>query len=617
MSKLKTTLFILLFVGACLNINNVLAQTQPKIDSVEQLLTTHIDDTVRVDALTSLAKLYRNTESFKALQLVNEAYNLAIKTNYKQGVAMALDVRGVVYLSLGDQKKALNDHLVALNLCEQIGYKKGIATIYNNIGSAYINLKNYPRAEYYYIKSLKLKVELGMGKELSSAYVNLGTIKMHERKLDECIKYYELGLNNAIKYNDLQNIAIGNMNLGEAYYDIGKYDEAIRYYNKAAPFIKDLKNNYFEGHTQFAIGKICIRTKDFAKAEKYINHAIGIAKKYGFKTLELNGYQYLSILYEDWNKPDLAIRNYKQYIILNDTIYNSEMLKSLGEMQTRYEIENKNKQIELLNKDKLIADATLSKTKIVRNFSILGFLLFLIVAAILTRNIVHKQHVNKVLTEKNRQIQLQQIEIERQNQQLVSFNKELLKENISAKYEILKAKINPHFLFNSLSSLSNLIINNRESALDFVSKFSKLYRRILEIDHIHLITIKSELEFVNEYLYIQKIRFKEGLSCVVDITEDVQQKYIPPFCIQLMVENAIKHNIVSIEQKLHIRIFSENGFIIVANNLQKKDIIDNSLQIGQQSVIDRYKLITPTVPVFKEENNQYLVYLPIIEEQVA
>ncbi|MES2688944.1 MAG: tetratricopeptide repeat protein [Bacteroidota bacterium] len=586
-----------------------------EIDSLNKVLTTTLPDTSRVNTMNVLARHLRNTQATAALQLAKEAYALAVKNHYTKGVATASDISGVIYLNLGDSRKALYSHLIALNLFEQIDNKRGIAFTYNNIGAVYSHLKNYDRAEFYYLKSLELKKQAGLNREVSSSYVNLGNIKMHEHKIEDCINYYKLGLSNAIKYNDKQNITIGYMNLGEAYYDNKQYKFALSYYKKAEPYIKESGNINHEAHANFAAGKILTDLGEYETAERKFTKALTISKQAGSKNLELNIYKYSSKLYEKWNKPAEAVIYYKKYIQLNDSIYSNETVKTLSEMQSRYDLETKDRQIELLNKDKTIAEATISRDKLVKRFLIAAFLLFVVIVIILVRNIFLKQQVNRVLTVKNEQIEEQQIEIGRQNEQLTNYNLELMKENVSARYEILKSKINPHFLFNSLTTLSNLIITNREGALEFVMKFSKLYRKILDVNSSQLVTIEQEIELVSEFLYIQKIRFNSNLVYSFNIHKTHLKNMVPPFSIQLLVENAVKHNTISKEQKLVIKIFSENDCIIVSNNIQRKENPEESMKVGQKNIFERYKLIGAKSPAFTEEETRYVVSLPIIKKE--
>ncbi|MCB0664574.1 MAG: histidine kinase [Saprospiraceae bacterium] len=150
-------------------------------------------------------------------------------------------------------------------------------------------------------------------------------------------------------------------------------------------------------------------------------------------------------------------------------------------------------------------------------------------------------------------------------------NRELEREQITAQFEVLKNQVNPHFLFNSLNILRSLISTDQEKAIEFTDKFSKLYRSMLMIRDQHLISVGEELEFVQRYLYLQKTRFSDSLQVKIDFSQHQLDHSIPPFSIQMMVENCIKHNIVSEEQPLTIEVKVENNHVLIINNLQLRN----------------------------------------------
>lgn len=191
-------------------------------------------------------------------------------------------------------------------------------------------------------------------------------------------------------------------------------------------------------------------------------------------------------------------------------------------------------------------------------------------------------------------------------------NRELEKENVLAQFEILKNQINPHFLFNSINILSSLISQDPDKAIRFANHFSKLYRSTLQLREQLLISIEEEMEFVNSYLFLQKIRFEDALILELDIPDSILQDSIPPFALQTVLENAIKHNIVSERKPLKIQVSYREDFLQIRNDLQKRKHVEDSTGTGLSNLSLRYKLIGNLDPVFKEEGNEYIAQLPII-----
>lgn len=195
----------------------------------------------------------------------------------------------------------------------------------------------------------------------------------------------------------------------------------------------------------------------------------------------------------------------------------------------------------------------------------------------------------------------------------IEANEELKRENLLAKYEALKNQVNPHFLFNSLNTLSGLVEQKPELATDFIKKLSDIYRYVLEQNEKELVSINDELKFVEDYIFLSQMRFGKGLifkSCLIKN----QNFQVAPLGIQMVVENAIKHNIISDDMPLKIEMESENGFIVVKNNLQKKKtIISGKEPLGLENLKKRYVYLSGVAVEVIESNGKFIVKLPIIE----
>jgi hypothetical protein len=192
-------------------------------------------------------------------------------------------------------------------------------------------------------------------------------------------------------------------------------------------------------------------------------------------------------------------------------------------------------------------------------------------------------------------------------------NEELKRENLLAKYEALKNQVNPHFLFNSLNTLSGVVEQKPEMATEFIKKLSDIYRYVLEQNDKELVSIHDELKFVEDYIFLSQMRFGKGLIFNSHIMKD-QNFHVAPLGIQMLVENAIKHNIISDDMPLKIEMESENGFVIVRNNLQKKKtIISGKEPLGLENLIKRYAYLSGAPVEVIESDGKFIIKLPIIE----
>ena len=186
----------------------------------------------------------------------------------------------------------------------------------------------------------------------------------------------------------------------------------------------------------------------------------------------------------------------------------------------------------------------------------------------------------------------------------------LREENLKNRYQTLKSQVNPHFLFNSLNTLSELVYVDAKKADNYIQKLSSIYRYILENEETDLISLKKELEFVNQYFNLQKERDNGTISLEIDVPETAEYKIIP-VSLQLLVENAIKHNSMSMEKPLEIKIFKNDNYIVVSNTIQRKNILESSVKTGLSNLKERVSLIMGRELIVRNGPNQFVVEIPI------
>lgn len=192
-------------------------------------------------------------------------------------------------------------------------------------------------------------------------------------------------------------------------------------------------------------------------------------------------------------------------------------------------------------------------------------------------------------------------------------NEELKRENLLAKYEALKNQVNPHFLFNSLNALSGVIEQKPQLAINFIKKLSDIYRYVLEQNDKELVLVQDEMKFVEDYVFLLKMRFGEAIIFNSGLPTN-SKIHIVPLGIQMLVENAIKHNIISDDLPLKIDIGIENGFVFLKNNIQAKTtiVLDKKPQ-GLNNLKKRYAYLSDTLVEVIESESEFIVKLPIIE----
>jgi LytS/YehU family sensor histidine kinase len=186
----------------------------------------------------------------------------------------------------------------------------------------------------------------------------------------------------------------------------------------------------------------------------------------------------------------------------------------------------------------------------------------------------------------------------------------LQKESMKAQFDSLKSQVNPHFLFNSLNALTNLIYENQDKAVRFVKQLSEVYRYVLDTQGREIVPLSDEVKFLKSYIFLQQIRFGDKLKMEIDL--DSVNAQIAPLVLQMLMENAIKHNVISMDEPLTIRIYSVGNQIIIENNIQKKDVLpEESKGIGLANIKKRYSFLTDR-PVEIIQSNSFVVKLPFL-----
>lgn len=195
---------------------------------------------------------------------------------------------------------------------------------------------------------------------------------------------------------------------------------------------------------------------------------------------------------------------------------------------------------------------------------------------------------------------------------------QLKRENVQSQLEGLKSQVNPHFLFNSLNTLIYIIPEDPDKAVVFVRKLSKVYRYILEIRDKELISVAEELAFLQSYIFLLKERFGESFQVVIDVPEEHHEDKIVPLSLQMLLENAIKHNVISKSKPLLVELYiDEKGVLVIRNNLQKKVQQMPSTNVGLENIKKRYAFFTENRVIVQETPSFFTVSLPLVGAKMA
>ncbi|CAI9682302.1 2TM domain-containing protein [Elizabethkingia anophelis] len=191
----------------------------------------------------------------------------------------------------------------------------------------------------------------------------------------------------------------------------------------------------------------------------------------------------------------------------------------------------------------------------------------------------------------------------------------IIASSANAQFESLKNQLDPHFLFNSLNVLSALIEENPDNAQKFTSSMSKIYRYVLEQKDKEVVSLDEEINFARTYIELLKYRFEDSIMFHLNIEDDNSKDFVVPLSLQLLLENCIKHNHATSAKPLQVEIFAKEGYLIIKNNLQKRELPNEKSGIGLSNIVQRYSLLTKRNVFIENDENTFSVKIPILTQK--
>ena len=563
------------FLFLILSINAYSQSNSTAIDSLKRVLAFAKSDTTKVNTFNSIADKYKESNpdstAFYALKAaalaqrknydfglassyINSGNSNIILGNYPQakeyfnqaqqsfekllqsnseiepqriqnGLARAFASQGIVFSQESNYYMALEMYQKALKIYLEIGQKGNIAKAYNNIGIVYKSQQNNTKALQYFKKAFQLQEEIGE-QTAAVTLTNIGVIYAEQGNKNLALQYYLKAEKLFKKMDNKRGFALLNNYFGDYYKNEKEYDKASKYYTTALSMYEEMHSKFGASLALYNLGLLQLELKKYDEAIAFGTKSLDYAKAIGILDQTYHSEKLLSDLYAIKNNTQLSFFHYKNYIIARDSIINQENTKKIliSEMESEYK-----------RKTAIVAE----KSK--RRFQ---FVLFSIIGLVLLAGLI-----------------------------FVTYNRRQIKRRLTLQKEVaeyeqkaLHLQMNPHFVFNCLGSISSFIVQNgTDSALKYLSKFSKLMRLTLEYSKGSLIPIDKEIESLQNYLELEQLRFHNKFSFTIQATDKVEFNMgIPPLLIQPFVENAILHGMVPKEG---------NGEIVVNFDVQNEQFI--------------------------------------------
>jgi tetratricopeptide (TPR) repeat protein len=512
---------------------------------------------------------YEQTDFSRALEYFQKALNIHQKYNNIRSAAQNLQDIGMIYSDRSEYLKAMDYLFQAARMNEKIKDLSGLAHNYSNLGWLYEEIEDYPHATDYFGKSQTICEQTGEKFGLYFNLQSLGSMKLRIKDYSGAMADFRQALTLADALGNKHGIAILNNYIGSIHAAIGNPDEALTEYGKAAVLLDSIGNKRDIGDNMEKRAEVIIDAPDrvlldhcispkrrLDTTQSLLSHAMLLAQDAGDKNIQENILKTSSSLHEKRGDTGKAFSEYRQFIALRDSLTDKDRQKELERKGIQYEFDRKADSLRFQNQ--------LAQEKLAQNIKqerLYGIGVFLLLCGV-TGFLLYRNKIKQA-----------------------TLHAELERKMSDAILSSLLAQMNPHFIFNCLGSIKQMILENEpENANNYLNKFAKMIRLSLEYSRRPYVTVKEELEYLNNYLQMELLRFDHSFSYHTEVDEGicVEEVGVPPMMIQPLVENAIWHGLMtrSGDRELFIRYklredlliceIEDNGVGIIRSSLQPK-----------------------------------------------
>ena len=623
--------------SVCLLLLSLSVSAQAKKDSLWSVWNNPAAaDTNRLKALQGLTWPMLNVNLDSAFILANMQLKYARERNNKKWIAKALYNIATHYYYKSEYVKSLAFYEQSLELRKEIGDLKGEAAIYGNFGLIYGELGNHLKDLEYQLKSLVINEKINDTSGMTSNFNNLAIIYQQQKDSTKALEYYNKALkmhaiqkdlkHSAIIYNNIGNlyrsyelndkalyflnksldirtalkdrmgIAINYVNLGTVYSKMGEYQKAKENTMISIEHFNALGDSASLANAYYTLGEIALNEKKYNEAIDHCETSLHIAEEANKIRIESANCACLYRAHKALGNNSKALVYFEKYVALEDSLKEEDLKIELNRLEFEKELlaDSITREDEK-NKIRTGHQLEISKRNRVTNIILFIGLGVFVLALIFMSRMLSFQRNTEVLKRKTQELEKQQLVNE---------------------ISLLKTQVNPHFLFNSLSILSSLVRIDPDLSEQFIEQLSRSYRYILEQKDQSLVTLRTELGFIESYAFLLKIRFENKFNLEVDLPDEILDKFkIAPLTLQLLIENAVKHNRMSITEPLIVHISLEDKcMLVVRNKLQPRSSPTKSTGVGLQNIMNRYALLTNKPVWAGETEEQFVIKIPLLNE---
>jgi|GEM_PF-1759881 len=599
-------------------------------DSLEAVLPLQ-QGKQRIQTLIALAEYYRLTDARHAIKLLHEGLTVSQATGNTKTMNLHNQL-GVCYTIAGQYDSADYHLKQALALAGKS--EANLARIYSNQAILHTYSEDYEKALGLYFKSLDIHNRRGNTTGQMSTYINIAALYASLQQYKNSLTYDSLGYAIAKKLGNNEAAYMIRGNMAATLKDLGSFDEAKRmnqeaidYHEKNFPLSFRLANIYYTMSHIYVGTNQLDSSYTFAIKARDIYKKLGSTYQLGCTYIQLSNVELAQGKTKDAERDGLLAYNLKdqlnrkdfqalstlnlmkvytrlgmmekslvyesEYHITIDSLEAENQARAVIEMQTKYETQKKIQENELLKKETLLKDTELTKTHYILLSALLGVTLLIVIATILYRQSKNRATLNRHLKLENETLRI---------------------EKLTAQLNQLKEQISPHFLFNSLSTLQGMVTESDPNTATFITSLSEVYRYILETDGADLVSVQQELSVAEAYIFLLKTRFADSIQIDINLSREIREMKLPPFSLQLLIENAVKHNVATPMNPLHIELYADAAqhWLCVRNTFQPKRSVTESTKKGLANLQKRFNLLGNYTLSINTQDTFFSVEIPLI-----
>jgi len=625
---MKKRLLIFWFASIALTLS-----AQVSTDSLQEMWrNADLPDTVRLKAVHRLSVILTKQNPDSARALATTALGFAQKIGNKQWQGRALNTIGMTWRFQSEFAKAIQAYEKSIPLLEAVQDRSSLAEVYKNMGDVYRLQSDFPKAidcitkslalaeaagdkrreadayvcfstiyymtsddlaktEEYLLKAKPLYESINHEEGLSFVYSNLSLIYYEEKNYSKALEVIEKCLKIQEKRSDLFGAATSFHNRANILGELGRYEEALKNYAREVAIFKQIGDQEGLSDAYSSMGELWFKQKKYPEAIRLCQEALQIAVAMGGNNVsEANACECLYNAYSGQGDYQKALEFLERLSSVKDSLQRSETAEKLKQMELERETVADSLERE---KEKFRMEQTLRRKDQTAGWLIAGGLGAVSVALAFWVRMLY---------------------FRRRSQEMQVRSEALEKQQLLNEIDLLKTQVNPHFLFNSLSILTSLVHVNADLSEQYIEQLARSYRYILEQKDQMLVTLRTELDFIRSYAFLLKIRFENKFDLQINLPEeDLERLKIAPLTLQLLVENAVKHNRMSVKEPLVIAVSLENEqTLVVKNRLQPRTSPKTSTGIGLQNIINRYALLTDRPVWAGEREHEFVVNVPLL-----